>query len=109
MINISNDGWFGTSDAGRATHSVAAAFRAVELGRPLVRVANTGVTGLSLPDASSVGSLEPREAATLLVNMPRYDSQTLYASWGNWLPRLSLIVLVLGIVIGRVRPAREAV
>jgi apolipoprotein N-acyltransferase len=109
MINISNDGWFGTSDAGRTTHSVAAAFRAVELGRPLVRVANTGVTGLSLPDASSVGSLEPREAATLLVNMPRYDSQTLYASWGNWLPRMSLIVLVFGIVIGRVRPAREAV
>ncbi|MBT7351657.1 MAG: hypothetical protein HN811_04285, partial [Phycisphaerae bacterium] len=72
-------------------------------------VANTGVTGLSLPDASSVGSLEPRVAATLLVDMPRYDSQTLYASWGNWLPRLSLIVLVFGIVIGRIRPAREAV
>jgi apolipoprotein N-acyltransferase len=107
MINISNDGWFGASDAGRATHAVAAAFRAVEMGRPLVRVANTGVSGLFLPDASSVGSLPPREAGTLLMNMPRYDGQTLYASWGNWLPRLSLIMLVLGIVIRRVRPAHR--
>lgn len=43
LIQISNDGWYGTSNELDLVH-VAARFRAVECGRSLVRVSNTGIS-----------------------------------------------------------------
>jgi apolipoprotein N-acyltransferase len=98
IVNISNDGWFGDRDAARRAHAIAAAFRAIELGRPLLRVANTGESALFLPDGSNPASLPPRVAGTLAASMPRFDHRTLYARLGNWLPRLCVFlgVLILG-------------
>jgi apolipoprotein N-acyltransferase len=42
LINLSNDGWFGDSDMGRAQHLLAARWRCVEMGVPMVRSVNTG-------------------------------------------------------------------
>lgn len=46
MINLTNDGWFGPSVAGRWHHLQVARWRCLELGTPMVRVANTGVSCL---------------------------------------------------------------
>ncbi len=43
LVNITNDGWFGIS-AEPEQHLANAVFRCVELRRPMVRAANTGVT-----------------------------------------------------------------
>ena len=94
IINISNDGWFGDSDAGRASHAVSAAFRAIELGRPLLRVANTGESALVLPDGRMPAVLPVRDSANLFVKVPRYEGTTFQARWGNWLPRLMLLIAV---------------
>lgn len=99
IINISNDGWFGRSDAGRRAHAVAAAFRAVELGRPLLRVANTGISALYLPDGTTSQVLEPRVAASLMVDLPRFEGHTMQAAWGNWLPRLCLLLTMLAVAV----------
>ncbi len=44
LVNVTNDGWFGDWDPGRWQHLLAARWRAVELGVPVVRSANTGVS-----------------------------------------------------------------
>ena len=51
IINGSNDGWFGdvrwspvSSDAGREQHLLAARWRCIELGVPMVRAVNTGIS-----------------------------------------------------------------
>jgi apolipoprotein N-acyltransferase len=46
LVNLSNDGWFGWSDAGRRQHLLHARMRTIELGVPMVRSANTGLSVL---------------------------------------------------------------
>ena len=48
LINISNDGYLGPT-AVRRQHLANAIFRAVENGRPVLRVTNTGITAFIMP------------------------------------------------------------
>lgn len=52
IINVTNDGWFKHSEAAEQ-HIANARFRSIELRRPMVRSANTGVSGI----ISTTGSL----------------------------------------------------
>lgn len=44
MINLTNDGWFGSHDPGRVQHAQIARLRAIENRVPVVRSANTGMS-----------------------------------------------------------------
>lgn len=44
IITVTNDGWFGQSDLARRQHLQLAQWRAAELGTPVVRVVNTGIS-----------------------------------------------------------------
>lgn len=46
LVNLSNDGWFGNADGLREQHFLAARWRCVELGAPMVRAVNTGLSGV---------------------------------------------------------------
>jgi apolipoprotein N-acyltransferase len=45
IVNVTNDGWFGTS-TGPSQHFATARFRSVEEGIPMLRAANTGISGV---------------------------------------------------------------
>jgi apolipoprotein N-acyltransferase len=48
IVNITNDGWYGKSH-GPLQHFVKARFRAIEEGIPVIRSANTGISGIIDP------------------------------------------------------------
>lgn len=58
LINISNDAWFGRTN-GHLQHFSMGIFRAVECRRPLIRSANTGISGFVTSSGQTVTQLGP--------------------------------------------------
>jgi apolipoprotein N-acyltransferase len=52
IVLVTNDSWFSNSSEAEA-HAAQAVIRAVEAGIPVVRVGNSGVTGVIRPDGSA--------------------------------------------------------
>lgn len=94
LLNVTNDGWYGIS-AGPHQHFAAAQMRAVEEGIPLVRAANTGISGVIDAYGRTVAFLPLGEEGFLDAGLPRRTpAPTLYARFGNAVP-LGLAVLLL--------------
>ncbi len=93
LINVSNDAWFGDSIA-PYQHLEIARLRAIEVGRPVVRATNTGVSTFISADGTLSGTLEQftEDSASADV-MPR-GGLTPYARLGN-IPSVTLVVLVI--------------
>lgn len=93
LLNLTNDAWFGAS-SGPYQHFASTRLRAVEEGLPLVRVANTGISGVVDPYGRIVVRSKLNQAVALDSRLPDALSPTFYAAWGNWVP-LSLVLIVL--------------
>ena len=74
LINLSNDGWFGGSDAGRLQHVREARMRCIENRTPMVRAANTGQSCL----INARGTVQ--EVATVDGQLALRTSSILYVS-----------------------------
>lgn len=103
IFNLSNDGWFGRFTGGREQHLQAARWRCVELGVPMVRAVNTGIsaaidhrgrimergpTGKADVDTEGVLSvtlqLEPDRRATLYGRIGDVWAWTVLLAAGVW-------------------------
>lgn len=83
LLNLTNDGWYGIS-TGPYQHFVSARLRAIEEGLPLVRVANTGISGVIDPYGRVLVQTRLGEAAAEAVALPRaLQELTPYARWGD--------------------------
>jgi len=97
IVNLTNDGWFKTSSAA-AQHFANARFRAIELRRPMLRCANTGVSAAVNTIGSTVnpetgeeqiivdenGSSFVRASRLVELEIPVNPSFSLYAIIGDW-------------------------
>ncbi|MCF6312057.1 MAG: apolipoprotein N-acyltransferase [Verrucomicrobiales bacterium] len=100
IVNVTNDGWFWESSES-AQHLANARFRCIELRRPMIRAANTGVSCFideigSLYDRNSKQSFERKIVddasgssfitGTLpgTVRMKKNSTLTIYARYGDW-------------------------
>lgn len=95
IVNITNDAWYGQS-AGPYQHFRQVIVRAVEQGVPLVRAANTGISGLIDPYGRTITQTGLFQKSALTNPMPmRTDSKTLYSLVGDVPFFLFCICLIL--------------
>ena len=109
IVNVTNDGWFKQS-AAAAQHFQYARFRAIELRRPMLRCANTGVsaaisstgstrhpdTGKSQILTDERGSHFTRGSLLTELKIPLRPGFSLYAVIGDW-GLITLAVVGLGV------------
>ncbi|KAB2850982.1 MAG: apolipoprotein N-acyltransferase [Hyphomicrobiaceae bacterium] len=84
ILNVTNDGWF-RSTAGPHQHLHQARVRAVELGLPLVRSANTGISAIVDPYGRIIASIKLGSAGVIDAPLPAALSEPPYARWGDWI------------------------
>jgi len=95
ILNITNDGWYGYS-AGPYQHFMAARMRAIEEGIPLVRVANTGISGIIDPYGRITKQLGLEMRGVIDGQLPRsLPEKTIYARIGNEAVLALAVALVL--------------
>ena len=82
LVNISNDAWFGKTSA-HYQHFSMAVFRAVEFRRPVLRSANTGISGFIDPAGRIVHRIEPFQEGLLLCDPGIEKGMTFYCRYGD--------------------------
>ena len=94
MLNVTNDAWFGLS-AGPYQHLASVRFRAIEMGMPLIRVANTGISAVIDPYGRIIERLGLGVSGVIDTPLPaKIKQKPLYARAGG------LIIFFLFIFVG---------
>lgn len=105
ILQVTNDAWFGPF-TGPFQHFQLARLRAIEMGLPVVRVGNTGVTAVINARGRVVQHLPFGQAAALDVSGLQMGlPPTPYARWGDLFAYLLLFGLFALSFLGR-RPAQ---
>lgn len=94
LVNVTNDAWFGDSLEPHQ-HMQIARMRALEMGRYLLRVTNTGLTGIVDPKGKIVEQAPMFEQATISVRIKPMTGMTPYARIGDELVIAGLSLLLL--------------
>ena len=94
LLNVTNDGWFGAS-SGPYQHFDQGRLRAIEEGLPLVRAANTGISGV----VDGLGRVRQEsilnEQAVIDSTLPQELEPTIYSKNGDFPVLIWLILVIL--------------
>jgi apolipoprotein N-acyltransferase len=104
MVNLSNTAWFGKSLA-QSQHLQISRMRAIEMGRPMLRSTNTGMTAVISPKGKVEGVLPEFTEGVLEADVQGYEGTTPYIRWGDGLALL-LILLSLTLTYRRIYPGK---
>lgn len=96
ILTVSNDAWFGSSN-GPLQHMEIAQMRAIEMGRPVVRATNNGITAIVDPFGKITDRLPQFETGVLVSEVALYEGETWFKRIGQ-IPLLifSTLLLLLG-------------
>ena len=112
LVFITNDSWFSYSQE-TISHAWQATARAIETGLPVIRVGNSGVTGIVYPDGranwlcfsdgrplvDAKGTLFDRVRLPLTQTPNVPVAQTLYTRLGDWPLGIAFALLILGYIL----------
>jgi apolipoprotein N-acyltransferase len=99
LLNVTNDGWYGDSPGPRQ-HFAIARLRAVEEGMPLVRSANTGISGIVDAYGRVVARLDLGRTGVIDAALPRaLPAPTPFARLGGWGLVLLLVLAAAAVAI----------
>ena len=101
LVNVTNDAWYGRSIAA-LQHNQISATRALELGRPMLRATNTGITSSIGHDGRELARLPWFTTGVLEVTVTGRTGETPYLRTGDWpVLVLSLLLIVAGVLRAR--------
>ncbi|MCI0446815.1 apolipoprotein N-acyltransferase [bacterium] len=93
LVTITNDAWFGNTSAPRQ-HFAIAVMRAIENRRYLVRVANTGISGIIDPYGRILEETDTFVPAVVSGKVYPITEQTFYTRHGDWLVYVSMFLTI---------------
>ncbi len=97
IVTITNDAWFGQT-SGPYQHFAMAVLRAVENRKPLIRAANTGISGFVDSSGRVQSKTELFETIALTGTINKDSSMTFYTTYGNVFVALCNILNLLIVI-----------
>lgn len=101
-VNITNDGWFGDTAAPHQ-HAMLAAVHAMEFGRPMLRIAYTGISMVVEPNGDITFETQPYTEVAAVVPVRLRSYETPYRTWGRAFPWVCSVVALGSLFLGRRR------
>jgi len=102
FVNLSNDGYFGTS-AAHEQHLELVRMRAAENARWIVRATNDGITATVDPSGRVTQSLRPFRQLSDVMHYGTAKDQTPYTRHGDWFAWGCLLIGVLACILSSIR------
>jgi apolipoprotein N-acyltransferase len=102
IVNVTNDGWFGIS-TGPYQHFEQARVSAIELGLPLARSANTGISAVVDPLGRIVNSLPLGAEGVFDAPLPRAIAAPIYSRVGDAPVFIAMLLAAIAITRRRLR------
>jgi apolipoprotein N-acyltransferase len=106
LFNLSNDGWFGKSQA-RYQHLQIVRMRAAENARWIVRATNDGITAVIDPAGRLVNELPEYREISGRLRFRYRDGLTVYVRFGDWFVAVCALIAAAGLwlaFVPRFRP-----
>jgi apolipoprotein N-acyltransferase len=97
LVNMTNDAWYGRS-IGARQHNQIGAMRALEMGRPMLRATNTGITSAIAHDGRVLAELPWFVRGILETEIAGRTGETPYLRFGDW-PALALALALFVIAV----------
>ena len=103
FVNVTNDAWYGRS-IGALQHNQIAQVRALELGRPMLRATNTGITSAIGHDGFVLAQLPWFTQAILDIEIAGRQGETPYVRWGDaFVVGFASLLLIVVLALSRRR------
>jgi apolipoprotein N-acyltransferase len=97
IVTITNDAWFGKTP-GPYQHFSMAVFRAIENRKPVMRSANTGVSGFIDSDGKIISQSSLFKQQTLINRIKTDSTMTFYTKFGDLFSYLCIVLFVILLV-----------
>lgn len=108
MVNITNDAWFGRTK-GPYQHFSMVVFRAVENRKPVIRAANTGISGFIDSNGRILAETNLFQEATLTRDIKTDTTRSFYTKYGDLFSYVCIVlsVILLADLFGKYRGNRR--